>query len=89
MLAAVSCIAAAAALIWQAFRPHDPEAMQVARMAAQEAKDKEAPEAEANEEEAPEAVAPEAEANEEEAPEAEAQEPQPSAEEAGTDEAGE
>ena len=89
VLAGVSCIAAAAVLVWQAFRPHDPEAMQVARMAAQEAKDKEAPEAEANEEEAPEAVAPEAEANEEEAPEAEAQEPQPSAEEAGTDEAGE
>ena len=79
VLAAVSCIAAAAALIWQAFRPHDPEAMQVARMAAQEAKDKEAPEAEANEEEAPEAVAPEAEAPEAEAreaaaPEAEARE---------------
>ena len=37
VLAGVSCVAAAGVLIFQAFRPHDPETMQVARMNAQQA----------------------------------------------------
>ena len=104
VLAGVSCIAAAVVLAWQSFRPHNPEAMQVARMLAQEAKNQEAPEAEAQEAESPEteaqetevqeAEAPEAEAQEAEAQEIEVQEPQTPAEEAaqpeaGTEEAGE
>ena len=88
VLAAVSCVAAAVVLTWQAFRPHDPEAMQVARMLAQEAKDKEAPEAEAAEAEASEAEVPEAEVPEAEVPEAEAMEaevPEAEAENEGAD----
>ncbi|MGN1016459.1 MAG: prolipoprotein diacylglyceryl transferase [Faecousia sp.] len=37
VLAGVSCVAASAVLIFQAFRTHSPEAMQVARMNAQQA----------------------------------------------------
>ena len=37
LLAAVSCIAAVAVLIWQHFRTHGPEALQVNRVAAEEA----------------------------------------------------
>ena len=39
LLAVVSCIAAAAILIWQEFRPHDPADLFVNRIAAQKNKE--------------------------------------------------
>ena len=40
MLAAVSCIAAVAVLLWQMFRPHDPAKLYVNRIAAQRCEEK-------------------------------------------------
>ena len=88
VLAAVSCVAAAAVLVWQSFRPHNPEDMQLARMLAQEAKNPPVPEAEAQEAEAreadvQEARTPETEAQEADTPAEEAAQPESGVEEAG------
>ncbi len=56
MLAAISCVAAAAVLIWQSFRPHDPEKLYVNRVVAREAA-KAAEEAEESAEETAEETA--------------------------------
>ena len=89
VLAAVSCVAAAAVLVWQSFRPHNPKDMQLARMLAQEAKNPPAPEAEAQEAEAreadvQEARTPETEAQEADTPAEEAAQPESGMEEAGS-----
>ncbi len=60
MLAAISCVAAAAVLIWQSFRPHAPEELYVNRVAAREAAKAAEEAAEAAEETLAEEIAEEA-----------------------------
>ena len=57
VLAAASCVAGVALLLWNCFRAHDPEKMQYARLMAEEKAAKEAAEAEEAAEEAPDASA--------------------------------